>query len=332
MYIGSLNTSGLLFAVLPECLNNGTNPYLSGNMPSTSGAIWSSAQQYTNGSVFFPIYSPGNNYYGKLRGNAIYSDGILNANNDGYLIVKMPSDFIIENSTEFTIHTKIKLGNFNPGSDVLNTNCSGIDVLNTNCLGIVDYPVADEECNCISFDAIRYIREETITDYMYVYIDTSGTLRDGVLAFRPDYAQFSTSEFIDLTMIKNSSGYFNMYYNGLLLEKEAFANIPWTYGPYNFGKYFGITNLPSVAYYNENQIMSYLVYDRTLDQSEITSIVNTGPTFGGLVGVDNNNGTMSLAPRPIIPTKKYYMPLRQAFSPTEGYIIENNKYRLAIEN
>jgi hypothetical protein len=256
--IGPFNDTGLVFGVLPACLQLGSNP-----------------ASFNSGS--FAIYNgpAGGGITGELIGGYTYNNGSLLTN--GYNQVLKINNWVpsVDSIHDFTIVM------------MLDTNTKWI-YSNGYLWGIVKgtnlfYSSFTDQSWVPRFVRILYIGNNWPTSGNTEYSSKSPALDTGINTL--SWVKTGTNKMLDF------------YYGSVKDLAPTYAEYSFDYStPTDFsGSYFGVGNVNTVPVNGcQYALKSFFYYNRALPQSEIQTLTALGPTLGGIKGYDNGDETMKL--------------------------------------
>jgi len=255
-----VDLSHVVFACLPKCLQNGSNPNtISGDM------------------VSFPLYNGPESIIevsGHMHGSAVYFDGKLDCSFDNSSVVTnyIP---IVTSANKFTYHMVVDLPDKDP-------HTGDFVAANYNDIYYNDF---------ISFEYnndIRYFFDNpygNVSFFMSIYSETLG---NNVFMILSD--NYPTEGRHAFTVVKNGIN-IKIYIDGIncpLIVDEYFGFTDTyslgdlnTVDPITIGSVSQDFDTSSV-YGFRNNVYQFIVFDNALSDSEILNLYNLGSDLGGL--------------------------------------------------
>ena len=283
--IGNWDNSKCIFAVLPQCLRNGSHP-----RPVSSG--------------YFPMYN------GPMasRVNTANFSG-KRYDEDNYLDYDSESEYAVGRIDVPVTDTDIPALSldaapemteiFSPSSKMAIEHWVYYDtaVHGGNNVSLIDLKWADEDPAAISTNNSSVF---IVGSSLYFVINNANIIPERGSSYKlvmytmytGAIGAFSTSGLKHIVMVKDGTS-FRAYVNGVQIT-EILQEIPWMDGdgaPVNPAVNYG----PSYTNpFYMTDLYSLTVYGDALTDQEIQANYALGPGLGGLKGIDNGDGTMQL--------------------------------------
>jgi hypothetical protein len=305
--IGSWDNSNCIFAILPKCLQNGSNPE-----PITSGIfpVYNGPKATENHYVDFDgyYYTSDDNLLNSTSGVCKYEAGKLvslqQPDHRGGYEIKAQDLFkkFFDPSTSLTLEYWV---------DYVPVNTPGIPTgkyLSTGWFSNPDYPESENPIN-------KYVFTLMISNLAGVSAGkvifrlggpTDANTTPHTIARNVSNVSSALLEAGDvhIVFVKNGSD-FNFYVNGESLGNAAVIPLEVFNNPIDDGHVInGFGYGPTDFDGWRNDLYSTIMYDKALTSEQILANYNLGTSLGGLYGYDNNDNTMLLTPNQIF--KKIY--------------------------
>lgn len=276
--IGKANLTNLIFGALPECLKNGTNP-----------------PQFTND--VFPIFE--GNGYSNYGGTRVFVPTLANGGtyNNGKIELTEANclncgwGFNI-NIPETTIIIWVKL------NESLTSN-KGL----MWCAPLWDLTTPNNPGNFASFKLSVNRYSSPPLPYLFVNVHTDGAFSNPKVSssqYEDDYA--GVEKMYVWRFNRSAFDFYSGQGSTLLHLPQIASNVSqqYLYGasqPILIGSNI-LANLDGELLYSENgydmTISNVMMFDKELNENEITDLFSLGPDLGGLAGYDNGDGTLDL--------------------------------------